>query len=76
MVLSADGDLYVATGTKGMIYRVASDRTATVFYDTKTTNVLSLAFDPEGRLLAGTDSPGRLLRIDSDAKGFVLLDSA
>ncbi len=36
---------------------------------------MSLAFDREGRLLAGTESPGRVFQIDAAGKPFVLLDS-
>ena len=35
----------------------------------------ALAFDKAGNLLVGTESPGRVLRIDPDGKAFVLLDS-
>ncbi len=37
---------------------------------------MTLAFDREGRLLAGTESPGRVFRIDAAGKPFVLLDSS
>jgi hypothetical protein len=37
---------------------------------------MTLAFDREGRLLAGTESPGRVFRIDASGKPFVLLDSS
>jgi hypothetical protein len=36
---------------------------------------MTLAFDREGRLLAGTESPGRIFQIDANGKPFVLLDS-
>src|SRR5262249_32874530 len=42
----------------------------------KATNAMTLAFDREGRLLAGTESPGRVFRIDATGKAFVLLDSS
>jgi hypothetical protein len=45
------------------------------FYRTNTTNVVTLAFASNGDLIAGTESPGRIFRIDSSGKGFVLLDS-
>src|SRR6185436_11903246 len=48
----------------------------TVFYETKATHAMTLAFDREGRLLAGTESPGRVFRIDSTGKPFVVLDSS
>ncbi len=37
---------------------------------------MTLAFDRDGRLLAGTESPGRVFRIDASGKPFVLLDSS
>ena len=58
------GNLFAATGDKGA-----------VFYQTKATHAISLAFDRDGRLLVGTESPGRLFRIDASGKPFVLLDS-
>src|SRR4029078_1132149 len=46
------------------------------FYQTKATHVITLAFQPDGQLLAGTESPGRLFRIDRAGKAFLLLDSS
>ena len=37
---------------------------------------MTLAFDREGRLLAGTGSPGRVFRFDAAGKPFVLFDSS
>ena len=37
--------------------------------------MVSLAFTKSGDLIAGTESPGRVFRIDSSGKAFVLLDS-
>ena len=58
-----------------MIYKIAPDGTGTKFYETKATHAMALAVDKAGNLLVGTGSPGRVLRIDADAKAFVLLDS-
>ena len=69
------GDLFVGTGNPGRIYRVASDGTSTLFYETNSTHVLSLAVDPDGNVLAGTGSPGRVFRITPAGEGFVVLDS-
>src|SRR5438128_1221489 len=38
-------------------------------------HVTALAFDKNGNLLAGTGTPGKVLRIDPEGKAFVLLDS-
>ena len=45
------------------------------FYKTSATNVVSLAVTKSGELIAGTESPGRVFRIDATGKAFVLLDS-
>ncbi len=37
---------------------------------------MTLAFDRDGQLLAGTESPGRVFRLDASGKPFVLLDSS
>ena len=36
---------------------------------------MTLAFDRDGQLLAGTESPGRVFRLDASGKPFVLLDA-
>src|SRR5205085_1273145 len=51
------------------------DGKGTVFYQTKTTHAISLAIESDGHLLVGTESPGRLFRLDANGKPFVLLDS-
>ena len=64
-----------ATGDKGVIYKITPGGNGTVFYKTNTTNVVTLAVDKAGNLIAGTESPGRIFRIDKAAKAFVLVDS-
>ena len=75
LALDAQGRLYVATGDKGVIYRVAADGASEVFCRTETTNVTSLLPGPDGQMFASTESPGRVLRIAPSGKAFVLLDS-
>jgi hypothetical protein len=68
------GNVFVGTGDKGIIYKV-TDGKGTPFYETKASHVMALAFDRTGRLLAGTESPGRVFQLDPTGKPFVLLDS-
>ena len=75
LALDRAGNLFAATGDKGVIYKITPDGKGTRFYKTSSTNVVSLAFAPSGDLLAGTESPGRVFRIDASGKAFVLLDS-
>ena len=73
---AADGSLYVATGEKGEIHRVAPDGSGEVFFRTGETHVRSLIFDAEGNLIAGTDPGGLIFRITPAGEGFVLYQSA
>ena len=57
------GNVFAATGDKGVIYKITPDGKGAPFYKTRSTNVVSLAFDKDGNLLAGTESPGRVFRI-------------
>ena len=82
--------LYAGTGERGKIYRIevdgpgakGSDATGSaakgsgeLYYDSGQRHVVSLAFDGEGRLLAGTDPNGILLRVESKGRAFTLYDS-
>jgi hypothetical protein len=67
-----DGALFAATGEKGNIYRITPDGKGSLFYKTNTTNVVALGVDKAATCIAGTESPGRIFRIDKDAKAFVL----
>jgi hypothetical protein len=76
LVVDRAGNVFAATGDKGVIYKITPDGKGTPFYETKATHAMTLAFDRDGRLLAGTESPGRVFRIDASGKPFVLLDSS
>src|SRR5262249_39348848 len=69
------GNVYAATGDKGLVYKITPDGKGTLFYDTKATHAMTLAIDRDGRVVVGTESPGRLFRLDASGKPFVLLDS-
>src|SRR5678815_3859965 len=75
LAFDRQGRLIVATGDKGVIYRVGTDGKGQVFYDTDETHVISLAVDREGNVIAGGDPKGYLYRISPDGKAFVLYDS-
>src|SRR6185436_4456409 len=75
LAVDTKGNLFAATGDKGIIYKIAPDGKGVPFYKTNATHATALAFDKSGNLLAGTGSPGKVLRIDAEGKAFVLLDS-
>ncbi len=75
MAFAPNGDLLVATGDKGVIYRVTPQGTGTVFFETEETHVRALLLDADGNVYAGT-SPGALvMRITPGGEGFVLHQS-
>ena len=72
---SASSTLYAGTGNKGIIYKIDSSGKASTLATTTETNVVSLALDKSGNLIAGTDPSGLVLRISPAGKVFALLDS-
>lgn len=72
----ASGQLFVATGDpKGRIYRVNAAGAATPLFTTSATHIVSMARDRERRLVVGTESPGRVFRVDAEGRPFLLLDT-
>jgi hypothetical protein len=61
-----DGTVYVGTGSPAVVYRLGTvlEEVATL----PASNVLDLAFDDQGRLLASTQGPGRVFVIDPRGK--------
>ena len=58
LAVDRSGNVFAATGDKGIIYKITPDGKGTPFYATKATHAMTLAFDRDGQLLAGTESPG------------------
>lgn len=74
--LSADQKhLYVATGDEGKVFRVALDGDGELWLETGQRHAISMALDPQGRLLVGTDPNGLLYRVDGKGRAFALYDS-
>lgn len=76
LTLDAAGNLYVATGDKGEIYRVDRNGAGSVFFSSDETHIRSLAIDPSGNLIAGSDGSGLIYRITPKGEGFVLYSAA
>lgn len=76
MATDAGGQLYVATGDpKGRVYRVSATGTGQPFYTSTATHLVSMVFDAERRLVVGSESPGRVVRLDGEGRPFLLLDT-
>ncbi len=76
LATDAAGQIYVAAGDpKGRVYRVTPTGTGTPIFTSTATHVVAMTFDRERRLVVGTESPGRVFRLESDGRPFLLLDT-
>jgi sugar lactone lactonase YvrE len=66
------GNLFVATGDHGEIYRVTPKGEHSVFFKSDEPHIRVLAFDQKGDLIAGSDGSGLIYRISPAGQGFVL----
>ena len=73
--LPENGQMLVATGEPGDLYRISADGKVTKFYESKETHMRSLARDAAGRIYAGSADNGLLFRFDAQGNPFVLYDS-
>jgi hypothetical protein len=72
LVLDKAGNLYVATGDHGEIYKVTPKGEHSLFFKSDDTHIRVLALDAQGNLIAGTDGSGLVYRISPAGDGFVL----
>jgi hypothetical protein len=72
LALDKTGNLYVATGDHGEIYRVTTKGEHSVFFKSDETHIRVLAFDAQDNLIAGSDGSGLIYRISAAGEGFVL----
>lgn len=72
LALDKAGNLYVATGDHGEIFRVTPKGEHSVFFKSDETHIRVLAFDAQQNLIAGSDGSGLIYRISPAGEGFVL----
>ena len=72
LALDSAGNLYVATGDHGQIFRVNPNAERSVFFKSDEPHIRVIAFDAKGDLIAGSDGSGLIYRINSKGEGFVL----
>ncbi|HYX54479.1 MAG TPA: hypothetical protein VE783_13560 [Candidatus Limnocylindrales bacterium] len=72
LAFDPQGQLYVATGDTGSIFRVDQNGKGTVFFKSDEAHMRVLAFDPKGNLIAGSDGGALIYRITPAGEGFVL----
>jgi sugar lactone lactonase YvrE len=66
------GNLYVATGDDGKIFKISPDGKVAVAFDSGDSQVLCLIAAANGSIYAGTGPGGRIVRIDPAGKASVL----
>jgi sugar lactone lactonase YvrE len=72
LALDPQGQLYVATGDQGQIFRVDRKGESSVFFKSDEAHIRVLAFDTKGNLIAGSDGSGLVYRVSPGGEAFVL----
>jgi len=72
LALDDRGNLFVATGDHGDIFKVTASGEHSVFFKSDEPHIRVLAFDAQGNLIAGSDGSGLIYRITPKGEGFVL----
>jgi hypothetical protein len=69
------GNLYVATGDDGRLFKVTPAGQATVVYQSTDSQILCLALAPDGSIYAGTGPGGQVLHVAADGQVKVVFKS-
>jgi hypothetical protein len=72
LALDKAGNLYVATGDHGEIYKVTAKGEHSLFFKSDETHIRTIALDAQGNVIAGSDGSGLVYRISPAGEGFVL----
>jgi hypothetical protein len=75
VVEDRDGNLFVATGDEGKLYKVTPDGKVQVAYAGEESEILCLALAPDGKLYAGTGPSGQVLCLAPDGTSRVVYRS-
>ena len=72
MTFDSAGDLFVATGDRGEVFKVTPKGDHSVYFKSDEAHIRVLALDPKGNLIAGSDGSGLVYRISPSGEAFVL----
>jgi hypothetical protein len=72
LALDKAGNLYVATGDHGEIYKVTAKGEHALFFKSDETHIRVLKLDAQGNVIAGSDGSGLVYRISPAGGAFVL----
>ncbi|MDK3156808.1 hypothetical protein QPK87_09500 [Kamptonema cortianum] len=73
-VYDANGNLYVATGDKGKVWKITPDGQASEFFKGEGVNVFAIAMNKKGQLHIATSPDGKVLRLDTNGQSTVYFD--
>ena len=76
LLFADNGDLLVATGVEGKLFRVNAKGEGKLFFTAPENHVRSLAMKRDGTILAGGSGKGRIYEVRSDGAAHALYDSA
>jgi hypothetical protein len=76
LVFLGNGDLAVATGVEGKLFRVTPKGEGKVWFDGPETHLRSLAVRKDGTLLVGGSGKGRIYEVRADGSAHALYDSS
>lgn len=76
LALDGNGNVYVATGDHGQIFRVTPTGEHSLFFKSDEPHIRVLAFAANGDLVAGSDGSGLIYRISPRGEGFVIFSAA
>lgn len=78
MTFDASGNLYIAVGGPGAIYRIDPSKPGAkpdLLFKSDEQHIRALAWDGKGNLIAGSDGSGLVYRINPQGKGYVLYEA-
>lgn len=75
VVEDRDGNLIVATGDEGKIYKVTPEGKVSVYHTCSASQVFCLALAADGAVYAGTGPGGQVLRIDTRGQAKVVCET-
>ena len=76
MTFLPDGDLAIATGVEGKLFRVKPGGESKVLFDSAETHLRSLAVRSDGTLIVGGSGKGRIYEVKPDGAAHALFDSS
>ena len=76
LIVDKQDRLFAGTGPDGKVFHIGADGKAEEWYAAEDSNILCLALDADGALLAGGSDRGLLYRIAEKGKGVVLHEFA